>query len=104
MMKSLEDLIVRPELQLQGIATGDLLSQVLSQIRLTGDRVYACRLQAKERMELEGRAAHVCVLQEGRLKVSRSGEPPTTIDSGDLFLVPRDAEELRISAVEGPAS
>lgn len=102
-MKSLEDLIVRPELQLQGIATGDLLSQVLSQIRLTGDRVYACRLQAKERMELEGRAAHVCVLQEGRLKVSRSGEP-TTIDSGDLFLVPRDAEELRISAVEGPAS
>lgn len=104
MMKSLEDLIVRPELQLQGIATGDLLSQVLSQIRLTGDRVYSSRLQARERIELEGRAAHVCVLQAGRLKVSKSGELPATIDAGDLFLLPRDAEELRITAVEGAAS
>lgn len=104
MMESLEELIIRPELQLQGIATGDLLSQVLSQIRLTGDRVYSSRLQAKERMELEGRAAHVCVLQTGRLKVLKSGEPPATIDAGDLFLLPRDAEELRITAVEGPAS
>jgi AraC-like DNA-binding protein len=104
MMKSLEDLIIRPELQLQGIATGDLLSQVLSQIRLTGDRVYSSRLQARGRMELEGRAAHVCVLQQGRLKISRGGEPPAVIDSGDLFLLPRDAEELRITAVEGPAS
>jgi AraC-like DNA-binding protein len=104
MMKSLEDLIIRPELQLQGIATGDLLSQVLSQIRLTGDQVYSCRLQAKERMPLEGRAAHVCVLQAGRLKVSRDGESATTIDAGDLFLLPRDAEKLRITAVAGPAS
>lgn len=104
MMKSLEDLIIRPELQLQGIATGDLLSQVLSQIRLTGDRVYSCRLQARRRMELEGRAAHVCVLKDGRLEVSRGGEPAATIDSGDLFLLPRDVEELRITAVAGPAS
>ncbi|MFC4314269.1 AraC family transcriptional regulator [Steroidobacter flavus] len=104
MMKSLEDLIVRPELQLQGIATGDLLSQVLSQIRLTGDRVYSCRLQAKERLALEGRAAHVCVLQEGRLKVSKSGETPATIEAGDLFLLPRDAEDLRVTAVAAPVS
>jgi AraC-like DNA-binding protein len=104
MMKSLQDLIVRPELQLEGIATGDLLSQVLSQIWLTGDRVYSCRLQAKGRLELEGRAAHVCVLKEGRLKVGRGSEPSATIDSGDLFLLPRDPEELRITAVEGPAS
>lgn len=104
MMKSLEELTVRPELQLQGIASGDLLSQVLSQIRLTGDRVYSSRVQAKARVQLEGRAAHVCVLQAGRLKVSKSGEPPATIDAGDLFLLPRDAEELRIAALEGPAS
>jgi AraC-like DNA-binding protein len=103
MMKSLEDLIIRPELQLQGIATGDLLSQVLSQIRLTGDRVYSCRLQAKGRLKLEARAAHVCVLKQGRLKVTRGSEPPATIEPGDLFLLPRDPEELRIVAVE-PAS
>lgn len=104
MMKSLEDLIVRPELQLEGIATGDLLSQVLSQIRLTGDCVYSYRLQAKGRMPLERRAAHVCVLKEGRLKITRGNEPPATIDAGDVFLLPRDAEELRVTAVEGPAS
>lgn len=104
MMKALEDLIIHPELQLQGIASGDLLSQVLSQIRLTGDHVYSCRLQARERMELEGRAAHVCVLKEGRLKVSRGGELAATIDAGDIFLLPRDVEELRITAVAGSAS
>jgi AraC-like DNA-binding protein len=104
MMKSLQDLIIRPELQLQGIATGDLLSQVLSQIRLTGDRVYSCQLQARGRMALEGQAAHVCVVKEGRLKVTRGSEAPVSIDSGDLFLLPRDPEKLRITAVEGPAS
>ncbi|HWK50802.1 MAG TPA: AraC family transcriptional regulator [Steroidobacter sp.] len=104
MMKSLQDLIIRPQLQLQGIASGDLLSQVLSQIRLTGDCVYSSRLRARQRMELEGRAAYVCVLKEGRLKVTRGSEPPTTIDSGDLFLLPRDPQELRITAVDGPAA
>ena len=104
MMESLEDLIIRPELQLQGIATGDLLSQVLSQIRLTGDRVYSSRLRARECVELEARAAHVCVLKEGRLKVSHASEPAATIDAGDLFLLPRDPQELRITVVEGPAS
>jgi AraC-like DNA-binding protein len=97
-------LIVRPELQLQGIATGDLLSQVLAQIRLTGVCVYSCQLRAKARMALQARAAHVCVLKQGRLKVIKGSEPATVIEPGDLFLLPRDAEELRITAVEGGAS
>lgn len=104
MMKSLEDLIIRPELQLRGLATGDLLSQVLAQIRLTGDRVYSSRLPARARLELEAGAAHVCVLREGRLKVASGGEAPATIEPGDLFLLPRDLEGLRITAIEGPAS
>lgn len=104
MMESLEDLIIRPQPQLQGIATGDLLSQVLSQIRLTGDRVYSCQLPAKGRMELERQAAHVCVVKEGRLKVARGSEPAAIIDSGDLFLLPRDPEALRITAADGAAS
>lgn len=104
MMKALEDLIIHPELQLQGIASGDLLSQVLSQIRLTGDRVYASQLRAKERIQLEGRAAHVCVLKQGRLNVSKGGELAATIEAGDVFLLPRDVAELRISALGGPAS
>jgi len=104
MMESLQDLIIRPELQLQGLATGDLLSQVLAQIRLTGDRVYSTPLQAKARLALEAQGAHLCVLTEGRLKVARSGEPPALIEAGDLFLIPRDSEMLRITATHGPAS
>ncbi|HEV8329993.1 MAG TPA: AraC family transcriptional regulator [Steroidobacteraceae bacterium] len=104
MMKSLEDLIIRPELQLEGIAAGDLLSQVLSQIRLTGDRVYLSRPQVEECVELEARAAHVCVLKEGRLRVTSGSEPAALIDSGDLFLLPRDPEELAITVVDGPAT
>ena len=102
MTESLEDLIIRPDLQLQGLATGDLLSQVLAQIRLTGDRVYSSRLQARERMDLEARAAHVCVLEQGRLTVAADGEHPVTIEAGDLILLPHDSSDLRVSACEGP--
>ena len=104
MTESLEDLIVRPKLQIQGLASGDLLSQVLAQVRLTGDRVYSSRLQAKERVELDVRAAHVCVLKEGRLKVASDGERPATIGAGDLILLPRHPQGLRITAVGGPAT
>lgn len=104
MAESLENLIIRPELLLQGLAKGDLLSQVLAQIRLTGDRVYSLRLQTRGRVQLEPRAAHVCVLKEGRLKVACHGEVPAIIDAGDLFLLPRDPEDLRITVAEGPAT
>jgi len=104
MMKSLEDLIIRPELQLEGIAAGDLLSQVLSQIRLTGDRVYLSRPQVEERIELQARAAHVCVLKEGRLKISCGTEPAAMMESGDVVLLPRDPKELAITVLEGPAT
>jgi AraC-like DNA-binding protein len=104
MTEPLEDLIIRPELQLQGIATGDLLSQVLSQIRLTGDSVYSTRLPAKARLPLEARAAHVCVIKEGRLRIALAGEPAVTIDAGDLVLLPRDPDKIRITAIDGPAS
>jgi AraC-like DNA-binding protein len=104
MMKSLEDLIIRPELQLEGIAAGDLLSQVLAQIRLTGDRVYLSRLQVEECVELEARSAHLCVLKEGCLSVTSGSEPPVSVDSGDLFLLPRDPQELTITVAKGPAT
>src|SRR5688572_27566575 len=104
MTESLEHLTIRPELQLHGLAKGDLLSQVLAQIRLTGDRVYSSRVQTKGRVQLESRAAHVCVLKEGRLKVACRGQPPAIIDAGDLFLLPRDPEDLRITVTDGPAT
>jgi AraC-like DNA-binding protein len=103
MTESLEDLIIRPDLQLQGLATGDLLSQVLAQVRLTGDRVYSTQLGAKERLELEARAAHVCVLELGRLKVVTDGEHSAMVEAGDLILLPHDSSDLSITACDGPA-
>jgi AraC-like DNA-binding protein len=101
MTESLEDLIIRPDLQLQGLATGDLLSQVLAQIRLTGDRVYSSRLQARQHINLVARAAHVCVVEQGRLKVG--GEHSLTIEAGDLILLPHDSSDLRVTASGGAA-
>lgn len=100
----MEDLIIRPELQLQGLATGDLLSQVLAQIRLTGDRVYSARLGAKGRLTLEARAAHVCILRDGCLRIACRGDAATTIRPGDLFLLTRDSESPRVVAIDGPAT
>lgn len=56
MTDRLEDLTIRPELQLEGLATGDLLSQVLAQIRLTGDRVYSTTQAVGQRLELDEKA------------------------------------------------
>lgn len=52
----LEDLTIRPEMQLEGLATGDLLSQVLAQIRLTGDRVYSTTQALGQRLKLDEKA------------------------------------------------
>jgi AraC-like DNA-binding protein len=103
MMESLEDLIVHPNLQLQGLTKGDLLSQVLSQINLTGERVYSSQLQADEQLVFEGLAAHVCVLTEGRLKVTIEDEP-VTVESGELILLPHDSSALQLTATGGPAA
>lgn len=104
MTDALEDLTIRPELQLEGLASGDLLSQVLAQIRLTGDRVYSSRVSTNSRVRLEGRAAHVCTVKEGRLKIAGGDEPPAMIEAGDLFLLPRDPQGLSVTAVGGPAA
>jgi AraC-like DNA-binding protein len=103
MMEPLEDLTDRPTLQLERLATGDLLSQVLAQIRLTGDRVYTHQLQPYEHMELEARAAHICVLRKGHMRITRKNESSELLEPGDLILLPRQLDNLRIIANEGPA-
>ncbi|MGY2176194.1 AraC family transcriptional regulator [Pseudomonas azotoformans] len=104
MMDPLENLIIHPEIQLEGLAKGDLLSQVLAQIRLTGDRVYACTLAQAQPLELDEKSAHICVLQQGQLRLEIAGQPPKTLNQGDVILLPHSPAGLVMTAVEGAAT
>jgi AraC-like DNA-binding protein len=100
MMESPEELIIRPKLQGEGAPTGDLLSQVLTHIRLSGDQVYLHRFQTEGHLELEPRAAYVCMLKAGCMDIASDGEAPIKMETGDLMLLSRDCADLQITASE----
>lgn len=104
MMNPLEDLIIHPEMQLEGLAKGDLLSQVLAQIRLTGDRVYSCALAEGQRLALDGKSAHICVLQQGLLCLEGESPSPVMLEQGDVLLLPHDPSGITITAANEPAT
>lgn len=99
----LENLTIPPEMRLEGLATGDLLSQVLAQIRLTGDRVY-CATQAEgQRLELDDKSSHICVLQKGQLCIEDVNGQTHLIEQGDILLLPHAPTSLTIITSRGPA-
>jgi AraC-like DNA-binding protein len=100
----LEDLTIRPEMRLEGLATGDLLSQVLAQIRLTGDRVYSTTQAMGQHLTLDEKSSHICVLQKGQLHIESADGQVQTIEQGDILLLPHDPSSLSITASKGPAS
>ncbi|WP_240160421.1 AraC family transcriptional regulator [Pseudomonas bharatica] len=95
---------ILPEMQLEGFASGDLLSQVLAQMRLTGDRVYSATVEPGERLMLDCNSAHVCMLQSGQLRIQRDGHPATPIEPGDVFLLPHTLDDLKLSAGDSPTT
>ena len=101
MMNPLENLIIHPEMQLEGLAKGDLLSQVLAQIRLTGDRVYACTLADAQTLDLDEKSAHICVLQQGQLQLDVADQPAQNLNPGDVILLPHGPAGLVMTAVDG---
>ncbi|OIN54525.1 AraC family transcriptional regulator [Pseudomonas costantinii] len=104
MMNPLENLIIHPEMKLEGLAKGDLLSQVLAQIRLTGDRVYSTALSNAQCLELDRQSAHICVVQQGRLHLEDVDQPAVTLEQGDIILLPHNPSGVRITACDGPAA
>jgi len=103
MTESLENLTILPEMRLEGLASGDLLSQVLAQFRLTGDRVYSSSLALGERLELDAKSAHVCVLRSGEMQIEGIDGQQVTISQGDIVLLPLDSASLNIIMSEGNA-
>jgi AraC-like DNA-binding protein len=104
MTDTLKSLIIPPELQLEGLASGDLLSQVLAQIRLTGDRVYSCVLNAGECLQLDSNSAHVCLMQSGRLHIRTGDESALAMEPGDVVLLPHSASTLVLQADDEPTT
>jgi AraC-like DNA-binding protein len=98
MMESLENLTNRPEDKQLGATSGDLLSHVLAQIRLTGDVVLPRTLTTGEQLDLNTDEAHVIVVAAGAVLMDDEDHMPVTIDTGHLVLLPRGPGEMRLVA------
>ena len=104
MTDSLENLTIRPEEGPHGATSGDLLSTVLAQIRLTGDRVDSQSLARGEDLVLDAGAAYVLVAAEGALHLESDAEATAVIATGDLVLFPHGLGNLRLVASGAPAT
>ncbi len=104
MIEPPEIFTIRPEQETDNPLSTDLLSQVLAQIRLTGDRVYPCSLEPEGSLDLKPGAAHICIVTEGALRIEGVESEPAVIDTGDLLMLPRGAGNLRLSASGVPAA
>src|SRR6267378_1482855 len=98
MMGSLENLTNRPEGKPLGGTSGDLLSHVLAQIRLTGDIVLPRTLTEEEHLDLNADEAHVIVVAAGALQMVDDDHMPVIIDTGHLVLLPRGPGDKRLVA------
>jgi AraC-like DNA-binding protein len=98
MMELLENLTIHPGEKPLGPTSGDLLSHVLAQIRLTGDRVFPRTLAKAEHLDLDAGEAHVVVVASGALHIEGDDQGPVVIDTGDLVLLPRGPGDARLVA------
>jgi AraC-like DNA-binding protein len=98
MMESLENLTNRPKGKPFGATSGDLLSHVLAQIRLTGDAVLPRTLTEEEHLDLNADEAHVLVVAAGALRMDDDDHTSVIIDTGHLVLLPRGPGDKRLVA------
>ncbi|MGA0532559.1 AraC family transcriptional regulator [Hansschlegelia sp. KR7-227] len=103
MADSLENLIVRPEPDTSVAASADLLSSVLSQIRLTGDHVFARVLAAGEQLLMSDGEAHVVVVTKGGVRLKGGDQAALQVDAGDLVLLSHGPGDRELSAADGSA-
>lgn len=103
MTGSLENLTVLPDGGPGGVS-GDLLSHVLAQVRLTGDHVRSHEVAPSESLDLEAGAAYVLVVTDGSLHLVNDGRGPVVIDTGDLVLLPHGHGRTRLLAPDARTS
>ncbi|HTJ01222.1 MAG TPA: AraC family transcriptional regulator [Methylovirgula sp.] len=101
MMEKPKDLIDHPAVLEPAT---DLLSHVLGQIRLTGDRVHSHTLAPRSRLDLPADAAHLCVVTDGDLHIEGRELGSIVVATGDLIMLPRGAGDLQLGARQAPVS
>ncbi|EEA00738.1 transcriptional regulator, AraC family [Burkholderia sp. H160] len=104
MTESTKNLTTLPELTLDGLANGDLLSQVLARMRMTGDCVHSCKLLPLAQLEMSTQAAHACIVSSGVIEVTGDDTACSEIQSSELVLFPRGPRDFRLTACNGPAT
>lgn len=92
-------------------ARTDVLSQVLTLIRLRGELVYTARLSKPWGLHFPPGPAHFCFVETGGVWVTPDGQSPLWLDAGDLVLLPQgkghtiaDATDSRIDEVDAIAT
>ena len=78
----------------------DVLSEVLTLIRLRGDLVYTARLAEPWGLRFQPGPAHFHFVEAGGAWVTPIGQAPTWIQAGDLILLPLGKEIGRASCRE----
>ncbi len=66
----------------------DVLSQVLTLIRLRGELVYSARLRAPWSIAFPKGPAHFYFIESGTLSIQTLGAPPMRVSQGDMVLLP----------------
>lgn len=80
----------------------DVLSQVLTLIRLRGELVYTTRLNQPWGLRFPPGPAHFHFVEVGGAWVTPAGQPPRWIGAGDLVLLPLGKGHIIADAVDSP--
>lgn len=97
MTEHLENLTIHPPGS-PGAISGDLLSHVLAQIRLTGEGVVLQALSSGEGLDVGSEQPHVALVTEGALRMLEEDRPPVLVQAGAVVLFPRGAGGLQLVA------
>jgi AraC-like DNA-binding protein len=96
-----ENLTVPPDDAARGAASGDLLSHVLAQVRLTGDGVYADAIPAGGQVALNPSIAHAFIVTEGAFQCAAPEDSHSMlVEMGDLMLLPHGLGNIRLTAAQ----
>jgi AraC-like DNA-binding protein len=99
-----KNLSILPESAVTGLANGDLLSQVLARMRMTGDCAYSYKLPPFAQLDMSAQSAYACTVTEGVVEIADDHAASSEIRSGELVLLPRGPRDLRIAACNEPAT
>lgn len=99
-----KNLTLYPDDEESSSPSADLLSHVLAQLRLTGDKVQSTSLPGHHAVQLDPKMAHVVVIEDGELWVHADGGETIQVRTNELLLLPHGPREVRLVTTGTPAT